>query len=143
MPNYGMFHDKRYFTSLRDLAKELGVGLPDVLKAFDMPINGTNTRVGVITCEDMWDHDYLEKPVDILREDGAEVMINLSSSPFGIGKAPVRDAYLRRQSKGFKQFWYVNNVGRGGNGKNEHVFDGSSLMFADGVKKMQAPTFQE
>jgi NAD+ synthase (glutamine-hydrolysing) len=134
MPNYGMFHDKRYFTSLRDLAKELGVGLPDVLKAFDMPINGTNTRV---------DHDYLEKPVDILREDGAEVMVNLSSSPFGIGKAPVRDAYLRRHSKGFKQFWYVNNVGRGGNGKNEHVFDGSSLMFEDGVKKVQAPTFQE
>lgn len=91
----------------------------------------------------MWDHDYRDKPIDILRKDGAEIMINLSSSPFGIDKARVRDAYLARQSKDLKQFWYVNNIGRGGNGKNEHVFDGSSLLFEDGQKKIQAPTFEE
>jgi NAD+ synthase (glutamine-hydrolysing) len=91
----------------------------------------------------MWDHDYRNKPIDILKMDGAEIMVNLSSSPFGIDKARVRDAYLARQSKGFNQFWYVNNIGRGGNGKNEHAFDGSSLLFADGKKQMQAPTFEE
>jgi NAD+ synthase (glutamine-hydrolysing) len=143
MPNYGMFHDKRHFTSLRQLAHELDVELPDILRAFELPINGVQTNVGVIICEDMWDADYVDKPIDILREQGVAHMVNLSSSPFGIDKARVRDAYLARQSRDFKQFWYSNNVGRGGNGKNEHVFDGSSLLFENGAKVMQAPTFQE
>lgn len=45
MPNYDKFHDKRYFTSLRELSQDLGVPLPDILRAFDIPINGMQTRV--------------------------------------------------------------------------------------------------
>lgn len=143
LPNYGMFHDKRHFTSMRQLAEELGVTLPDILRAFELPINGQKEKIWVIICEDMWDHDYRDKPTDMLRSQGATHMVNLSSSPFSIGKAPVRDAYLKRQSAWFKEYWYVNNIGRGGNGKNEHAFDGSSVLFSDGQKVMQARSFQE
>ena len=107
-----------------------------------MVVAGVKRRVGVIICEDMWDDDYVLKPVQMLRKNGADMIVNLSASPFGIGKQGKRDRLISRQSKGI-DLVYANNVGVQNNSKNEYVFDGSSVVFRDGKKIFQAPMFQE
>lgn len=102
MPNYREFRDKRHFTSLRDLAFEEGKSLSDMkeyYQPFEMVIDGVRRRIGVIICEDMWDDDYVVKPVKLLKENGADMIVNVSASPYGIGKQSKRDRLLARQSK--------------------------------------------
>lgn len=102
MPNYREFRDKRHFTSLRDVAFEEGKSLSDMkeyYQPFEMVIDGVRRRIGVIICEDMWDDDYVVKPVKLLKENGADMIVNVSASPYGIGKQAKRDRLLARQSE--------------------------------------------
>lgn len=145
MPNYREFRDKRHFTSLRDLAFEEGKSLWEMgeyFEPFELVIDGVKRRVGVIICEDMWDDDYAIKPVKLLKENGADMIVNISASPFGIGKQSKRDRLLARQSEGV-EIIYANNVGVQNNGKNVFVFDGASPVYRDGKKVFQTPGFQE
>lgn len=85
LPNYREFRDKRHFTSLQQVAFEAGKTiheLRDYYQPFDMVIQGIKHRVGVIICEDMWDDDYAIKPVQMFRDNGADMIINISASPF-------------------------------------------------------------
>ncbi len=145
MPNYREFRDKRHFTSLRDLAFEEGKSLWEMgeyFEPFELIIDGVKRRVGVIICEDMWDDDYAIKPVKLLKENGANMIVNISASPYGIGKQAKRDRLLTRQSEGVELI-YANNIGVQNNGKNVFVFDGASPVYRDGKKVFQAPSFQE
>lgn len=145
MPKYRYFDDERHFTSLKDLAFEEGADINTIdryYRVIDMTINGVRRKVGVIICEDMWDDDYPIKPVQILKKKGVDMIINLSASPFGIGKSGKRDRLLARQSKSI-DLVYTNRVGAENNSKNEYVYDGASVVFRDGKKIFQAPSFQE
>lgn len=62
----------------------------------------------MIICEDMWDDDYYAKPVQILRDKWAEMIINISASPFGIGKSGKRDRILEQKSEWIEMI-YANN----------------------------------
>ena len=89
MPNYREFDDKRHFTSLKDLAFEEGANIETIeryYKPFEMIIAGVKRQVGVVICEGMWDDDYAIKPIQMLRKNGADMIVNISASPFGIGK---------------------------------------------------------
>lgn len=144
MPNYREFRDKRHFTSLRDLAFEEGKGLSDMkeyYQPFEMVIDGVRRRIGVIICEDMWDDDYVVKPVKLLKENGADMIVNVSASPYGIGKQSKRDRLLARQSE-WIDLYYANNAWVQNNGKNIFVFDGASPVYHDGKKIFQAPWFR-
>ena len=66
---------------------------------FEFVIDGVRRQVGVIICEDMWDDDYAIKPVKLLKQNGADMIVNLSASPYGIGKQSKRDRLLARQSE--------------------------------------------
>lgn len=90
----------------------------------------------------MWDDDYAVKAVDILKKKGVDMIINLSASPFGIGKQGKRDRLLARQSEGIDLI-YANRVGAENNSKNEYVYDGASPAYRNGKKIFQAPSFQE
>lgn len=90
----------------------------------------------------MWDDDYPIKPIQMLKKNGADMIVNLSASPFGIGKQGKRDRLIARQSKGIDLI-YANQVGAQNNSKNLYVFDGASVAFRDGKKIFQAPSFQE
>ncbi|MDD2891866.1 MAG: NAD(+) synthase [Candidatus Gracilibacteria bacterium] len=145
MPKYRYFDDERHITSLKDLAFEEGASIDTIdqyYRVIDMTIDGVKRNVGVIICEDMWDDDYVIKVVDILKKKGVNIIVNLSASPFGIGKQGKRDRLLARQSKGI-DIVYTNRVGAENNSKNEYVYDGASVVFRDGKKIFQVPSFQE
>ena len=70
------------------------------------------------------------------------MILNLSASPFGIGKQAKRDRILEVQSRGC-EFYYANCTGAQDNGKNVFVFDGASPIYRDGRKVAQGPGFRE
>ncbi len=142
LPKYREFDDERHFYSLLKLAQEIGVPPSDLLEPFELVIAGVARKVGVILCEDMWDDDYAFKPVDVLRAKGAGIILDLSASPFGIGKQAKRDRILEVQSRGC-EFYYANCTGAQDNGKNVFVFDGASPIYVDGRKVAQGPGFRE
>jgi len=116
LPSYDVFNEDRYF--------EPGHG------GEIFAIGGR--QVGVTICEDIWTQNYLPRPlydkelVGSLVEKGADLIVNLSASPFVLGKLSVlREmvATLARAHHG--PIVYCNAVG----GNDELVFDGSSLAF--------------
>ena len=142
LPKYREFDDARHFHALPLLASEIGVPPADLLAPFELEIGGRPRKVGVVLCEDMWDDDYAFKPVDVLLAKGAEVIVNLSASPFGIGKQAKRDRVLAAKSRGCECF-YANATGAQDNGKNVFLFDGASPVFIDGRKVAQGASFRE
>jgi len=132
LPTYDVFDEDRYF--------EPGVAVE--------PMTFKGVRLGVTVCEEIWnDPDfwpqrlYPRDPVAELAEAGAEIFINISSSPFTMGKAGLRREMVRQQAiKHRRPFLYLNQVG----GNDELIFDGHSTGFdADGALLLRAHDFDE
>jgi len=131
LPTYDVFDEARYFE-------------PGPAPA---PVEIGGHRLGVTICEDIWMPEYLPRglytcdPVHDLVTAGAAAILNLSSSPFQIGKPALRREMIRRQAGRHRvPFFYCNAVG----GNDQLVFDGYSLAAtADGAIWIQAPGFQE
>lgn len=104
LPNYGVFDEKRYFTS--------GPATPCLIN-----INGY--QAGLCICEDIWQPGPVEQLVDA----GAELMLCLNASPFDEHKYEHREALLRAHAQHGLAIVYVNQVG----GQDEVVFDGQSI----------------
>jgi NAD+ synthase (glutamine-hydrolysing) len=107
LPNYGVFDEKRYFHQGRD----------NVL----FMVNGVT--FGVNICEDIWldGGNYLKQA-----KAGADLIINISSSPYEVGKVSVRETLLRKRVQETETFLcYANLIG----GQDELVFDGGSFVF--------------
>ncbi len=129
LPTYDVFDEDRYF--------EPGNGG----EVFTI----AGRRIGITICEDIWTHDYLPRAlydtalVAGLAAKGAEIIVNLSASPFGLGKLKIRRemvAALAREHG--RPIVYCNVVG----GNDELVFDGSSIAFnAGGELIAQLPSF--
>jgi NAD+ synthase (glutamine-hydrolysing) len=122
LPNYGVFDEKRYFVSGSELA------LVDV----------AGTKVGITICEDMW---IPGAPTTELAAAGAELVVNLSASPFHVGRAEEREAiFSARARESGVRVALCNTVG----GQDELVFDGHSLVLeGDGSVLARAPGFEE
>ncbi|MHC4563478.1 MAG: NAD+ synthase [Planctomycetota bacterium] len=131
LPTYDVFDETRYFQP----GSQSGV----------MKVNGT--RLGVSVCEDLWDAEslgrelYGDDPVGRLREQGAEIIINMAASPFQVGKWAVREKLFARQAqRGGRPIIYVNQVG----GNDELIFDGGSCAISpDGHVVGRAASFRE
>jgi NAD+ synthetase len=125
LPTYDVFDEDRYF--------EPGTRVE--------PFDFKGVRLGLTVCEEVWnDRDFWPKrlyprdPVCELADRGAEILLNISSSPFNIGKAGIRREMVRQEAaKNRRPFFYVNQVG----GNDELVFDGHSLGF-DGSGELVA-----
>ncbi|MCM2325059.1 MAG: NAD(+) synthase [Candidatus Woesearchaeota archaeon] len=138
-PNYRIFDDERYFFSLQDVSKDMGVPLEALLSPFIIRMkDGDYIPVGFELCEDLWIEDYRMdgepiNPTKILIGNGAELIINLSASPWTYMKNSARDRrvqFLRKESgEDFVPFLYLNCVGAQNNGKNIVVFDGGSTVY--------------
>ncbi|GAB4372815.1 MAG: NAD+ synthase [Calditrichia bacterium] len=123
LPNYGVFDENRYFQS------------GQTVKVFNLH----DTRIGINICEDIW---YPGGPTrDQALYGGAEVIINISSSPYHFGKAQDRYRMLSvRAQDNDVILAYVNSVG----GQDELVFDGNSLVVSEEGKLIcKAPSFEE
>jgi NAD+ synthase (glutamine-hydrolysing) len=122
LPNYGVFDEKRYFASGDELA------LIDV----------AGTKVGITICEDMW---VAGPPTTALAAAGAELVVNLSASPFHVGRAQEREGiFSARARESGVRVALCNTVG----GQDELVFDGHSLVLeSDGSVLARAPGFEE
>jgi NAD+ synthase (glutamine-hydrolysing) len=123
LPNYGVFDEKRYFYP--------GEGV----LFFDMG----GIRVLVTICEDIWVRNGKVEQSAIAYH--ANVVLNISSSPFYAGKLEVRRNIISRfaQKTGAMVF-YTNLVG----GQDELVFDGGSLAIGpNGERLLSAKRFEE
>jgi NAD+ synthase (glutamine-hydrolysing) len=132
LPTYDVFDEARYFESGADAR----------------PLNFKGVRIGVSVCEDVWaDPDldghslYHRDPVLELIHRGSQLLVNLSASPFELGKAGERRELVRRYAEDSGRFFvYANQVG----GTDDLVFDGHSMVF-DGKGRVvaRAKDFEE
>ena len=131
LPTYDVFDEDRYFEPARSVT-------PLVLRG---------QRIGVTICEDIWTENYLPRPfyevepVRSLIEQGAELIVNLSASPFNLGKPAVRrEMVTALAQKHGLAVCYCNVVG----GNDQLVFDGNSFAVnRRGELIAQLPGFQE
>ncbi|HKB19825.1 MAG TPA: NAD+ synthase [Gaiellaceae bacterium] len=122
LPNYGVFDEHRYFAPGRDLfLLEHG----DVL-------------LGPTVCEDIWQPG---PPATDLTLAGAQMIVNISASPFHVGKDREREQMLQTRARDNVCYVaFVNAVGA----QDELVFDGHSVVLDDeGEVLARAPGFEE
>ena len=130
-PNYREFDDDRHFYSLRKLAEEMQVRVEDLLQPLPVCINGQHYKLGCLLCEDGWSDDYNIKPIPTIRQNGpVDLFVNLSCSPFTLGKNDKRHRVFSRMAReAGVPLIYVNNVGIQNNGKTLYAFDGCSTAY--------------
>jgi NAD+ synthase (glutamine-hydrolysing) len=122
LPNYGVFDEQRYFQA----GSEAGI----------FELNGV--PIGVSICEDIWEPGA---PAMTEALAGAQVIVNLSASPYRAGYGHAREQMLRQRAVDYlAAVVFVNTVG----GQDELVFDGHSLAIdQDGRILARCPQFEE
>ena len=132
LPTYDVFDEMRYFEPGRS------VGVTTI----------AGQKVGVAICEDFWFDDevldtkiYCRNPIDEIARQGAEVILNISASPFNAGKRKARyDLFAAIARRYDIPLVYVNQTGA----NDELLFDGSSIVIdAKGQTIFCAPAFEE
>ena len=135
LPTYDVFDEDRYF--------EPGYEA----NWFDISPNPSTTKrreeyqeksikIGVTICEDLWNDEqfwgkrnYEVNPIEELAQLGVDIIVNLSASPYSVGKQKVREAMLHHAAIFYqKPILYANQVG----GNDDLVFDGNSVAFNNG-----------
>ena len=131
------FDDDRYFYSTRKIYENDVIYNPQDISEYYHPflINTKvgDIKIGVILCEDMWWLDYPYNPTKILVENGAEIIFNLSASPWTWQKNRKRHQVVKDLfAECAVPFVYVNNTGIQNTGKNIIVFDNWILKLLEG-----------
>src|SRR5919198_3948529 len=122
LPNYGVFDEDRYFAQGRDLVL----------------LEHGGTLIGPTICEDMWQPG---PPATELALAGAQLLVNLSASPFHVGRDREREEMFATRARDNACFVaFCNAVG----GQDELIFDGNSLVLDEqGQVLARAPGFEE
>src|SRR5215469_7917394 len=114
LPTYDVFDEERYFQPAEHVEPFLVHG----------------KKIGVTICEDIWTEHYLSRPlydcepVRNLVEQGAEIVVNLSSSPFSLHKPAIRFEMVAGLARAHQRpICYCNLIG----GNDQLVFDGNSF----------------
>ena len=132
LPTYDVFDEDRYFEPAQENA----------------PVDFNGQKIGLTICEDVWNDEafwderrYLRNPARELVEAGAEILFNVSASPWHLGKDRLRVEMLSSLVAQIRRpFVYCNAIG----GNDELLFDGASLAFdAAGRLITQGATFRE
>ncbi len=124
LPTYDVFDETRYFEPGTELA----------------PMMLGDRCIGVTICEDLWDPNalgrqlYHDDPVARMASMDVELLVNMSGSPYQLGKQAVRGELVSRQAKRLgRPIVYVNQVG----GNDDLIFDGASCV-VDGAGRLLA-----
>ena len=122
LPTYDVFDESRYF--------EAG----SQSQAFLLQTRANKQiKIGVTICEDLWNeadfwgkNHYQVNPIADLADLGVDIVINLSASPYCVGKQRLRESMLSYSAKKYEiPIIYVNQVG----GNDDLIFDGNSVVF--------------
>ena len=145
LPNYREFDDSRYFHSLRKLQEELSIPIEELVKPINISIRNQSFNLGIMLCEDGWTTNYLINIPELLAKNGADILCNISCSPFSLQKNPKRHQIFGGQAKEYHlPLLYCNNVGVQNNGKNIFTFDGCSCAYQnDGKLLSDSPAYEE
>lgn len=142
-PNYRIFYDDRHFYSTRKRYSEnfeqwvsshnTAADQPDIRDYFNpipIPTRKGEILIGVILCEDGWQDDYCYHPTQYLAQKGAQIVFNLSASPWTWRKNQKRHKVMKNLLAECRvPLVYLNNTGMQNTGKNIIVFDGSSTVY--------------
>jgi NAD+ synthase (glutamine-hydrolysing) len=122
LPNYGVFDEDRYFATGSDLVL----------------LEHGGTLVGPTICEDMWQPG---PPATELALAGAQLLVNLSASPFHVLRDRERQEMFATRARDNSCFVaFCNAVG----GQDELIFDGNSLLLdEEGRVLTRGPGFEE
>lgn len=132
LPTYDVFDEDRYFQP------------SDKSDFFELK----GHKIGVTICEDLWnDKDlqlmerYPENPAEQLAAEGIDLLLNLSGSPFTLGKQKIRREIFKKIAARYSlPVVYVNQVG----GNDDLVFDGRSIVTnRSGDTILEAAAFEE
>ena len=131
LPTYDVFDERRYFEPADH----------------NQIINWKGKRIGITICEDIWTVDHLQRPyydadpVRQLSEQGMDLLLNLSASPFHLGKPIQRRAMIAGIAHKAKvPVVYCNTIGA----NDQLIFDGHSLVAGtNGRITAQLPGFIE
>ena len=128
LPNYDVFDEVRYFEP----------GSEGVV------VDYKGVRFGLSICEDIWQDEisrYSFNPIDELVASGAEVLLNLSASPYSMGKYKQREKMISALAVKYQRpVIYINQVG----GNDELIFDGGSMLVSKSGQLIERlPFFEE
>lgn len=132
LPTYDVFDESRYFEKNRSAAT----------------FNFKGIRIGITICEDIWNDEhviskqlYPENPIKILKKKGAEIILNISASPFSHKKSRFKREMIRTIAQTYHlPILYTNTVGA----NDSIIFDGGSfIMDSQGDIVHQAAFFEE
>ena len=129
LPTYDVFDEDRYFAA----------GNKHCI--VELAIDGKNTKIGLQICEDLWDKNYSCDLAKELKESGAEIIINISASPYRVDKLLDRCELIQTKAKDNSiPYIYCNLVGA----QDELIFDGQSLAYNEnGQLIAQGKSFEE
>ncbi|MFC1784637.1 NAD+ synthase, partial [Candidatus Neomarinimicrobiota bacterium] len=107
----------------------------------EIVINGKKVNLGIQICEDLWDREYDIKVSKLQKEYGADLIINISASPYHEGRMIERQELIKEKIKDIKiPFLYCNLIG----GQDELIFDGESLAYNANCEQIaQGKVFEE
>jgi NAD+ synthase (glutamine-hydrolysing) len=125
LPSYDVFDEDRYFESGKK-SHVLTVETPLENKKSSTPV-----KIGVTVCEDLWNDEgfwgkrnYEVNPIQDLVQNKVDLIVNLSASPYSVGKQKLREAMLKHSATTYQiPIIYVNQVG----GNDDLIFDGNSF----------------
>ena len=129
LPTYDVFDEDRYFTS------------GESMEVIEVGFGDSSVKIGMQICEDLWDEDYACNLAKSLKEKGAECIINISASPYRVGRLADRSKLIvSKVTETALPFFYCNIVGA----QDELIFDGQSLAY-DGKGNLigQGSAFEE
>lgn len=137
LPTYDVFDEYRYFEpGLRPnffTLEVMGNSKDNPLPITNSPLPITQLKIGVTICEDLWNDEefwgkrqYAINPIADLAELDVDIIVNLSASPYTVGKQKLREAILRHAAVRYqKPIIYANQIG----GNDDLIFDGNSVGF--------------
>ena len=114
LPTYDVFDEDRYFTS------------GESMEVIEVRFGDSLVKIGMQICEDLWDEDYACNLAKSLKEKGAECIVNISASPYRVGRLADRSKLIvSKVTETALPFFYCNIVGA----QDELIFDGQSLAY--------------
>lgn len=139
LPTYDVFDEGRYFEP----------GRQSNYFTLSSNFDGSNPlKIGVTICEDLWNDEefwgekyYEDNPIEDLVNIGVDWVVNLSASPYCVGKQKLREAMLKHSSQRYQiPIIYANQIG----GNDDLIFDGSSFAVnRQGEIVLRSKAFQE